>query len=372
MRMRRRTLIGGAAAWAALGALSGPGRAQADAAPDLWISAGQSLDAANHVAGVASDGALRFSQPLPARGHATAVRPGGREAVICARRPGDFAAVIDLAGGRIRQWITASSGRHFYGHGAFSADGRRFFATENAFDSGDGRIGLYDAAEGYRRIGEWPSGGIGPHDLRLLPDGHTLAVANGGIRTHPGTGREALNLDSMAPSLVLLDTRDGRRVVRFDMPAALHRLSLRHLAIGAGGAIGAVMQYQGPAEDLPPLVAIARRKSEGLRFFEAPAPVLQQMANYCGSAAFDRSGTILGVSSPRGHLFTFWSADGALIGTAPVTDGCGIAADTRPGRFLLSSGITGLWRFDLAENRLARLTAATDPIARWDNHMTLA
>jgi hypothetical protein len=95
-----------------------------------------------------------------------------------------------------------------------------------------------------------------------------------------------------------------------------------------------------------------------------------RMANYCGSAAFDRSGTVLGVSSPRGGLFTFWSLDGALLATAPVRDGCGIAADTEAGRFVLSSGVSGLWRFDVAAGRLDRLARAADPVAHWDNHLT--
>ena len=100
--------------------------------------------------------------------------------------------------------------------------------------------------------------GSAPHDLRLLRDGRTLAVAIGGIRTHPATGREKLNLDTMAPALVLMDTADGRIVDRFDMPAALHRLSLRHLAVGRDGAIGAVMQDQAETGELRPLVAMAR------------------------------------------------------------------------------------------------------------------
>jgi len=380
----RRSLLRGAGGLAAAAVATRPallGRTAAAAPPSdpegsgdpLWLSAGQGRDGVHRVAGVATDGGLRFALDLPARGHAAAVRPGGGEAVICARRPGTFAAVIDLAAGGIRRRIPAAAGRHFYGHGAFSADGRRFYATENAYGTGQGRIGLYDAADGYRRLGEWSSHGIGPHDLRLLPDGRTLAVAIGGIRTHPASGREKLNLDTMAPALVLLDTADGSLLARLPVPESLRQLSLRHLAVGRDGRIAVVMQYQGAATDWPPLVAFARPDGGPLAFAEAPEPVLAAMANYCGSAAFDRSGTILGVSSPRGGLFTFWSAEGGLLATAPVTDGCGIAAAVDgPGRFVLSSGVTGLWRFDVAETRLDRLAAPTAPVAHWDNHLTPA
>ena len=74
----------------------------------------------------------------------------------------------------------------------FSADGSLLYATENAFDSGEGRIGLYAADDGFRRRGEFASHGIGPHQLCLAPDGQTLLVANGGIRTHPDYRRRGL------------------------------------------------------------------------------------------------------------------------------------------------------------------------------------
>src|SRR5690606_30895384 len=109
-----------------------------------------------------------------------------------ARRPGTFALVIDVVHGRILYRIASAESRHFYGHGAFSSDGRLLYATENDFAGERGVIGIYDAADGYRRAGEIPSYGIGPHELRLLADGTTLAVANGGILTRPDLPRVKL------------------------------------------------------------------------------------------------------------------------------------------------------------------------------------
>ena len=333
----------------------------------LWLSAGQSADGTDRIAGFGTDGAIAFAEPLPARGHAPAVRPGGRQAVICARRPGTFAAVVDLPSGRIVHRIDAAEGRHFYGHGAFSPDGRRFFATENAQDSGDGRIGLYDAADGWRRVGEWPAGGIGPHDLRLLRDGRTLAVAIGGIRTHPATGREKLNLDTMAPALVLMDTADGRIVDRFDMPAALHRLSLRHLAVGRDGAIGAVMQDQAETGELRPLVAMARPGGR-LRFFEAPDPVLMRMNGYCGSAAApQRAHGSRGVPASGPVCSTSGAWTGALPRGAESATGSGCP------RTAASMPLRAVERacYRACAVRRARAPAETlapagDPLAHWD------
>ncbi len=366
MAVGRRAVLG---ALAAAGLAGRPGEAWGQARA-RYLSGGASLGGGqHHVAGLDEDGGLAFAGTLPARGHAVAVSPDGWTAVICARRPGRFATVVDLAAGAIAGEIPAAPGRHFYGHAVFAADGSRLYATENAYALGEGRIGIYDAADGFRRRGEWSSHGVGPHELRLMPDGRTLVVANGGILTHPDTGREKLNLDAMDPCVVLLDASDGRLLERIALPAALSQLSTRHLAIGSDGRIAVVMQYEGPETDRPPLIALIEAPGR-LRFLTAPEPVQIAMANYCGSVAFDVAGAVFGVSSPRGGLFTFWSADGVLLDHVPVLDGCGIAAAGGAGRFVLSDGLGGLWRYDLARRGLERLTAVRTPIAHWDNHLT--
>lgn len=139
--------------------------------------------------------------PVETRLHDTTYSRALNRAVIFARRPGTLAFVIDLGRREVESTIVSPIGRHFYGHGVFSSDGRILYATENDVASGEGRIGLYDSSDGYRRIGEIHSGGVGPHELLLHPDGSSLVVANGGIRTNPETGREKLDLDTMLSSL---------------------------------------------------------------------------------------------------------------------------------------------------------------------------
>ncbi|MFM1892438.1 MAG: hypothetical protein RLZ44_1515 [Pseudomonadota bacterium] len=67
------------------------------------------------------------------------------------------------------------------------------------------------------------------------------------------------------------------------------------------------MQFEGPANVHPPLVALHQGEQQ-LRLLEAPPPLQQTMRNYCGSVRFDRSGCRFAVSSPRGGVVTFWSA----------------------------------------------------------------
>ena len=370
MAVRRRALLASLAAAGTVGTVSRirPSQGQTPET-SLYLSAGASVDSRHHVAAFDESGRMAFAHALPARGHAVAVSPDGRTAVMCARRAGRFAIVVDLSTGTVVREIAAAGDRHFYGHAAFSADGSRLFATENAYTVGEGRIGLYDTADGFRRIGEWPSHGIGPHELRLMPDGRTLVVANGGILTHPDSGREKLNLDTMAPAVVFMDARDGSLIDRIAVPQALHQLSTRHLAVGGDGAIAVVMQYEGPETDQPPLIGLIDTPGR-MRLVSAPEPIQLGMANYCGSVAFDSERRVFGVSSPRGGLFTFWHLDGALLASVTVADGCGIAADGRAGGFVLSSGLGGLWRYHVPSQDLRQLSAVREPVAQWDNHLT--
>jgi hypothetical protein len=60
---------------------------------------------------------------------------------------------------------------------------------ENNFSKGIGLIGIYDAENKYRRIGDYSSYGLGLHDIAILPEGYTLVIANGGKLTLPDEGR---------------------------------------------------------------------------------------------------------------------------------------------------------------------------------------
>lgn len=53
------------------------------------------------------------------------------EAIAFARRLGTFTLVIDCIEGRTLATLSASEGRHFYGHGAVSLDGNLLFTPEN-------------------------------------------------------------------------------------------------------------------------------------------------------------------------------------------------------------------------------------------------
>jgi uncharacterized protein len=321
--------------------------------------------------GFRADGQVVFDIALAGRGHGAAFRPAPAQCVVFARRPGTFAVVIDLERGEALCRIDAAAGRHFYGHGAFAPDGRHLFTSENDFAAGRGVIGIRDADDDYRQIGEFASHGIGPHEVALMPDGATLVAANGGIRTHPDNDRAMLNLDTMQPSLAYLDLASGRLQDAFGLAPDLHRLSIRHLAVNGDGVVAVAMQYEGSKRDRVPLVGV--HAGGAIRLLDAPPAIERRMRHYAGSIAFDQGGRLLAVSSPRGSLITFWDArTGRLIDHVEVADGCGVAPADEPGAFVITGGRGEVVRIDPVLGNRARVAVAGQSGTAWDNHLAPA
>ncbi len=312
-------------------------------------------------------GRVMFGIALPGRGHGVTFSPDQQYAAIFARRPGDFLYVVNLYSGKVEHRLYSKAQRHFFGHGVYSHDGRWLYTTENNLATDQGVIAVRDAHNRYKQVNEFPTHGIGPHELRLMSNGDTLVIANGGIKTRPETGRSKLNLDSMQPSLAYINRHDGKLLGRYMLPEALHKNSIRHLAVNADDTVCMGLQYQGNANDRPLLVAMHQAGKE-LMLLDTPPAILERMHNYCGSVVADKSGHIFAVSSPRGGLVTFWSAETlAFLGHTDISDGCGIAATRRPGEFIISSGDGTLLRYSAVSHQGEILQHPSR--ARWDNHM---
>lgn len=264
---------------------------------------------------------------LPDRGHDITISREAGRGVVFARQPGTFAVVFDPDGKVAPQTLTSIEGRHFFGHGVFSPDGRLLYATESDYEAAQGVVGIYDATDRYRRIGEFPTYGTGPHEMLLMPDGMTFVVANGGIETHPDFGRAELNIETMDPSVVFIDRRDGRLLGQLRLDAGLHQLSIRHMAIDARGRVWFGCQYKGSPADAPQLVGYATMDGE-IRLLDLPADTVLSLRNYVGSVAVSADGSKIGVSSPEGDLLVAIDAEGrrpVLVET--MRSGCGLAAD---------------------------------------------
>ena len=356
--------LGGSAALLALP----PGLAEAAASiagPGLFAAARKDDKGTFSAALFSLDGGDVRAVELPERGHDIALRPGTPEWVAFARRPGRFGVAVP-AGNRPPIWFASKPDRHFFGHGVFSADGKLLYATENDYARARGVIGVRDASAGYAQIGEFPAHGMEPHDIALLPDGRTMVIANGGIRTHPDQGAAELNLGDMQPSLVYVDVETGDLLEEQVLPPTLHQLSIRHLAVAARDLVVFGCQYRGPDADAPALIGFHRR-GETPTLVPAPGATQTALKNYIGSVAADAGGTIVAASAPKGGLITYWDVGTrSFLGTCALNDGCGVAPTRHRASFLLTSGEGWLATGDSA-GELERQASSF----AWDNHAIL-
>lgn len=328
----------------------------ADIGNPAFLAAGKLTDDDFVLHGLTDKGESLFHLPLPARGHAAAAHPTLAEAVAFARRPGAYALVLDCATGAVRHRLTPPDGRQFNGHGVYSADGAVLMTSEQMADTSDGRIGLWSVPDGYRRIGEWVSGGIGPHDMKRLPDG-SLVIANGGIATD-ATDRSKLNIDSMIPNLTLLSP-DGTALDQVTLDPALHKNSIRHLGLTADGRIAFGMQWEGDLAEPVPLVGLWTIGAAPA-LFTLPEAEAFSMNGYIGSVA--AQGDRIAVTSPRGGAVMIFDTAGSLLATHHRADICGVAPVS--GGFIATDGAGGIW--DCNETALSPLGQNG---TQWDNHL---
>lgn len=348
-------------------ALLAPGAAIASRSDEALFLGARRGGAGFEAAIIDEAGRDRLVLPLQARGHSFAIDRAGARAVAFARAPGRFAVAFSLGGGDEPVAIAAEAGRHFYGHGLFTPDGRLMLATENDYDGARGVTGVYDASGGFRRVGEFATGGIEPHEALLMPDGKTLCAANGGIQTHPDYERVKLNLATMEPSLAYLDIATGEIVEQVRLAKELHQVSIRHMAVDAFGHVWFGCQYQGDPTDRPALVGRHRRGRE-IEMFSGPAEVLRALDNYVGSVAVDASGTVVATSSPHGGVVAFWdAATGRSLGMRALADGCGIAGLGRA-RIIATSGRGAIVEIGPEGDGRVLVTPRSDAPA-WDNHL---
>lgn len=350
MATRRSVLAG-------LGTLALPHPGWAATGNPAYLAAAIEPDGRAVLCGLTAAGETAFTLPLPARGHAAAAHPLRAEAVAFARRPGTFALVIGCGAGEVLARLSPPAGRQFNGHGAFSADGGRLYTSEVMAEGSAGRVGVWETA-GYTRIGEFASGGIGPHDLKRLTGGR-LVVANGGIVTDP-TDRTKLNLATMQPNLTIL-TEDGHLEDRAELTRDLRQNSIRHLALASDGTIAFAMQWEGDAATAVPLLGLWRPGSAP-RLCPPPEAEALAMKGYAASIAFSGDGGLVALTSPKGGRVQVYGADGSPRGGIARGDVSGIAA--APGGFVITDG-GGV----VAALRDGRLTPLERTSRAWDNHL---
>lgn len=320
---------------------------------------------------VTTNGKLYRSGSLPYRGHGIIPWTEKQGFVLLGRSPSTFGlAVTHLQDAPEEIFFEAAPGRHFHGHACFSQDGRLLYTTENDSRSGAGKLGVRRVDANFEQIDELDLNGIGPHDLLLLPDGRSLAIAIGGILTLPDQPEEKLNLDTMESGLFYVDTERLRVTSRYRSPYP--QLSVRHLTLDHQGRVWFGCQYEGLPTDDVPLAGFHHPSRPELTFLSIESTDWTSFKQYVGSVAFQMDDRVIAMSSPKGNGIGFWSADeGIYLGFQSGTDVCALApVQASPnGHWLVGSGKGKLMALSRKPGDLIE-TFDTLP-TQWDNHAIL-
>lgn len=312
--------------------------------------------------------------PIPMRAHASLYNQARGEVIFFARRPGDRLYIVSAKQGEMLQEVRADAGRHFFGHGVLSQDEKYLITTENDYERGQGLVVVRSVSENYKVVAEWNSGGIGPHECVLLSDGETLAVANGGILTHPEKPREKLNLDSMQSNLAYLSWRTGEIDSYHTLP--FDKLSIRHLCVDKNDRIGIAMQYEGDQYDNVPLVAF-HDPGENIRYKTLPMESQRRFTQYTASIQISEKSGIACVTAPRGNLVSFWNPDTAeLLSTSTVRDGAGLclmqtSSSNAEEYFIITSGQGRCYFYNSKTFAANKFMDKQYQGLKWDNHLNL-
>lgn len=286
------------------------------------------------VVGIDADRQIVWQTTMPERVHDIVVQPvadiqntfigsRNRDVVVMGRRPSEKFWVLDTTTGQVKFAIKASTYRHFYGHACYSLDGKLLYVTENDTISLDGKIGIYDVYDNYKKIAEYDSHGIGPHELIMHPDGETLVIANGGIKTEQAS-REELNLDSMRPSLVYLNRHTG--VLLEQLAPEHNQMSVRHLAMHDDGTVMIGIQFQGEKHINVPLVLMHKRGDTDFKALIMPNNQWQRFHQYIASVAVDSARNLLCVTTPIGGCAAIYDLNTrTLINDVSLPDCAGAA-----------------------------------------------
>ncbi|WP_456448200.1 DUF1513 domain-containing protein [Thiolapillus sp.] len=257
--------------------------------------------------------------------HAVALKPDQPTTLAVFEKKGPGACEIDLNSMTLTRVIETVPERHFYGHGAYSADAGLLYCTESYLDGFKGVIAVRDA-DSHQLLGEFPTYGEEPHECQLIDDGKVMVVTNGGGR-----------LGGDAPCVTYIDVQTEKLLDRIEMTN--ERINTGHFALDEDGGLIVVSAPRAGLEltdnggvSIKPAGAPMVSKTE-------PADVVARMKGEALSVAIHQGSRVAAVAHPDGDMVTFWSmTDGQFIKVMDFPRPRGICLDTEDTGFFISYG----------------------------------
>ncbi len=270
------------------------------------------------------EGRLIRSIALDFHGHGLALDPRNPARAALFQKKGTGACELDLVAGRRLRVIETTVDRQFYGHGVFSADGKRLFATETVLATQQGLIVVRDA-QTLSIIGELPSFGAAPHDVQLVDDGRVLAITNGGGR-----------VDGTAPNVALVSAASGHLLETIPIPSG--RINAGHLAYTRAHDLVVVSapRFGLPTTDLGGITVRPHRKPP--HTLTEPAPTIGRLVGETLSVAVHEGSRVVATTTPDAGLLTFWTLDGKPLGQVELFMPRGVVVTRDQRHFAVSHG----------------------------------
>lgn len=228
-------------------------------------------------------------------GHGVSPNPVKPGAAVIFEKHGKGCAEVDLRQARTLRKIETVRGREFYGHGAFTPDGKTLYATETIIgdNSYQGVVAIRDG-ESFDLMGNFPTFGIAPHDCILIDDGNTLVITNGG---------GPLGNENELPSVTYVDVPTQSLKKKLTFPT--REINAGHLAITARGDLVVVSAPRDGMDTMKP-GSISFYSPGGEVRTVVDEPVRAKMLSETLSVAIHEPSMIVGATNPKGHLITFW------------------------------------------------------------------
>lgn len=243
--------------------------------------------------------------PLSFLGHGVSIHPHDRFRAAVFEKKGPGACLVDLRERRVLRPIVSPPSRRFYGHGAYSADGKLLYATESLVERDFEGVLTVREAESLQELGTVPTHGASPHDCLLIDDGKTLVVSNGGGPLDGGS----------APCVCYVELTSGKLLDKVVLDSPLHNTG--HIALSGSGDLAVI---SAPRDGLPSpneqLGALSLRPCGGeLTTVKRPASVVQRMRGETLSLTILESQKLVIATSPFGNLVSIWHlTDATFVG----------------------------------------------------------
>lgn len=260
--------------------------------------------------------------------HGLDFHPYKTNTVVIFEKKGPGACELNLITGRIRT-IKTSTDCHFYGHGVYSKDGTKIFATETVLATGEGLISVRDAKD-LQIIGQFPTYGKNPHDCKLVDNGRVLAITNGGGNL----------TDSSQGCVTYVDVVSQKLIDKFEMDDS--RFNTGHLDITQDKELVVVSAPRlGLPEDNLGAISVVDQEKH-LHALEKPEHIVKRLQAETLSVCIHPEKKIFAATSPRGGFISFWNLlDATFIKSINLDSPRGVILTKDLNHFIISYGAEG-------------------------------